>query len=128
MTKLPTTGLASTYSDYFVNKPTSNGEIYTHEVYTSAVLPKERWYVVPMGTLQYLRRGTREVVVKLNDRGAGDGTMDCVLDLSRAAMAALMGCKVSDITDSNAGLIKLDLICIVPSAATPRGPVAPARS
>jgi len=61
----------------------------------------------------------RKVVVKVNDRGAGkivgghaDGSR--VLDLSRAAYAYLIGKKVTEVKDDNAGVIQLDDIKIVP--------------
>ncbi len=120
----PTNGEASTYSDYFVGRRTANGEIYSHEDYTAALLPKSRWYLLPLGTCLKLSCKGLKVVVKVNDRGAGkiiNGIADerRVLDLSRAAMAYLSG---KSVTDSNAGMINLDNICIM-SANTPLVPV-----
>lgn len=94
---LPTSGLASTYADHFdapgrLPTKTATGEAYTHLGYTAALLPRVRWYAVPMGTLLRLGCDGRQVVVKVNDRGAGDGTMARVLDLSRAAYAYLPAC------------------------------------
>nr|WP_294548903.1 hypothetical protein [uncultured Rhodopila sp.] len=80
-----------------------------------------------MGTVLRLTYGTRQVIVKVNDRGAGkivnhvaDETR--VLDLSRAAMACLIGVKTEDITDDNASVITLDKIEVMPPT-TPVGPV-----
>lgn len=117
----PTSGEASTYSDYFKGKRTSNGDIYSHEEYTAALLPKSRWYDLPMGTHLRLTYMGRQVVVKVNDRGAGAG-INRVLDLSRAAMAYLLGQSVSNITDANAGVIQLKNIEVV-SLETKLGPV-----
>ena len=119
---LPSSGQASTYSDFFKNKRTSSGDIYTHEGYTAALLPKARWYAVPMGSLYELTCNGRKIVVKVNDRGAGNKEMNRVLDLSRAAFAYLAGKPPSAITDGNAGLLMLTSIKSVP-AATPLGPV-----
>jgi rare lipoprotein A len=125
---LPKSGEASTYSDYFVGRMTSNGEIYSHEGYTAALLPKSRWYAVSMGTRLRVSYLSRQVVVKVNDRGAGkkfkNGKADerRVLDLSRAAMAYLTGRSASQITDESAGVIQLSNIEIVPPA-TPLGPI-----
>jgi rare lipoprotein A len=127
---LPTTGEASTSCDYFVGKPTSSGDSYTHEDYTAALLPRSRWYVVPMGTCFRLTYKSRQVVVKVNDRGKGKTTRkgaadpSRVLDLSRAAMAYLSGRSISHITDSNAGVIQLSTIQVVPPGTT-LGPVSP---
>ena len=121
---LPTTGEASTYSDWFVNKRTASGDIYTHEGYTAALLPQARWYVVPMGTLLRLSCKGRSVVVKVNDRGAGDGGLLRVLDLSRAAYAELAGLPVGAVTDRSAGTLRLSAITVVP-AGTALGPTKP---
>lgn len=125
---LPKSGEASTYSDYFVGRMTSNGEIYSHEGYTADLLPKSRWYAVSMGTRLRVSYMSRHVVVKINDRGAGkklkNGTADerRVLDLSRAAMAYLTGKSINQITEVSAGVLQLSNIEIVPPA-TPLGPV-----
>ena len=123
MAALPISGQASTYSDYFKGRLTSSGEPYSHAGYTAALLPKERWHAVPLGTLVRLTYNGRVVVVKVNDRGAGDGTMARVLDLSRAAYAYLINRTLDSVTDANAGVIQLSLIEIVPPG-TPVGPVA----
>jgi rare lipoprotein A len=121
MAGLPSRGLASTYSDWFVGKTTSNGDTYSHDSYTAALLPKSRWHAVPMGThLELLAHG-RKVVVKINDRGKGNGE-ERVLDLSRAAYAYLIGMETSAITDQNASIVRLDLITLV-AADTTLGPV-----
>ena len=118
---LPTNGLASTYADHF-NAPgrpamkTATGEPYSHLGYTAALLPRARWYVVPMGTLLKLGCGGRQVVVKVNDRGAGDGTMARVLDLSRAAYAHLARVPASTVTDRTASILQLTSIEQVPPA------------
>ena len=126
---LPSTGIASTYSDNFqpdMNKPgklTASGEAYSHLGFTAAIMPHARWYLLPLGTHLRLRSNGRAVVVKLNDRGGGDGTMTRVLDLSHAAYAQLAGVPVNTVSDRTAGLLTLDDIAVVP-AATPLGPVA----
>jgi len=119
---LPSKGEASTYSDFFRNKKTANGQIYTHEGYSCALLPRERWYVVSMGTLLKLGYKGKEVVVIVNDRGAGNKKMNRVLDLSRAAYAYLKGVSLAEVTDKTAGLIQLESIVIMPDG-TPLGPV-----
>jgi rare lipoprotein A len=124
---LPTSGLASTYADHFdvPSRPamkTATGEPYSHLGYTAALLPKARWYAVPMGTLLKLDCNGRQVVVKVNDRGAGDGTMARVLDLSRAAYAHLAGVPASTVTDRTAGILQLTSITQAPPG-TPVGPV-----
>jgi len=118
----PTSGEASTYSDFFSNKPTSSGDIYTHAGYTAALLPKARWNALPLGTLLKLTYQGRSVVVKVNDRGAGNGSMNRVLDLSRAAYAYLINKPLSSITDKTASVIQLTSIVQVP-ATTKLGPV-----
>ncbi|WP_312686336.1 septal ring lytic transglycosylase RlpA family protein [Kosakonia sp.] len=120
---LPVSGLASTYSDYFVNKMTASGDIYTHAGFTAALLPRERWRDVPLGTKLKLTYQGRAVIVKVNDRGAGDGSIARVLDLSRAAYATLTGLPLSAITDKTAGIINLQSIVIVPPNSA-LGPVS----
>lgn len=124
MTDLPTSGEASTYSDWFIGKRTSNGDIYTHEGWTAALLPRSRWYVVPMGTRVEVGYQGRRAVLKINDRGAGrrDGQETRVLDLSRAAYAHLLGVEQSRVTDRNAGVIQLSSIRVV-DRSTALGPV-----
>jgi rare lipoprotein A len=123
----PVTGEASTYSDYFIGKKTSNGDTYSHDAFTAALLPKSRWYALPMGTKLKVTYQNREIVVKVNDRGAGKvvgGKADeiRVLDLSRAAMANLLGKRTAEITDKNAGVLFLSSIQLMPDD-TPTGPV-----
>ena len=120
---LPVSGLASTYSDFFINKMTASGDIYTHAGFTAALLPRERWHDVPLGTKLKLTYQGRSVIVKVNDRGAGDGSMARVLDLSRAAYASLTGLPLSAITDKTAGIINLQSIVIVPPNSA-LGPVS----
>ena len=76
-----------------------------------------------MGTLLKLGCGGRQVVVKVNDRGAGDGTMARVLDLSRAAYAHLAGVPASTVTDRTASILQLTSIEQVPPG-TAVGPVS----
>jgi len=121
---LPVSGVASTYSVFFLNKMTASGDLYTHTAYTAALLPRERWHDVPLGTKLKLTYQGRSVIVKVNDRGAGDGSMARVLDLSRAAFAYLSGRPINAITDKTAGLITLQSIIVVP-ASTLQGPVTP---
>jgi len=118
---LPSQGKASSYSDYVSDKHTSSGDVYLHRVYTAAIMPKSRWYCVPMGTLVKVTSQGRSVVVKINDRGAGDKSAERVLDLSRAAMSALVGWDLKSDRDAfKAGLITLDKIEVV-SASTLTG-------
>jgi rare lipoprotein A (peptidoglycan hydrolase) len=123
----PSSGQASTYADYFERRTTSNGDTYRHSGYTAALLPRSHWHSFAMGTLLRLTYRDRQVIVKVNDRGAGkviNGVADDtrVLDLSRAAMAYLIGVKTEDITDDNASVITLDKIEVMP-LGTPVGPV-----
>jgi len=126
----PTSGKASTYSNHFEHRQTSSGDIYLHSGYTAALLPKANWYALPMGTRLRLTSGSRQVVVKVNDRGAGkvdphdghDVDPGRVLDLSRAAMAVLLGKATSQITNGNASVIQVQKIEVVPDT-TPLGPV-----
>ena len=124
---LPASGDASIYSDWFEGKTTANGETFYQSGNTAALLPKSRWHAVKLGTRVRLKRGARSVVVEINDRGAGDRNPDStrVLDLSRAAAAALTGKEINDDDDAKkVGLIHLDSIELVP-ADTPLGPAAP---
>lgn len=118
---LPSSGEASTYSDKFVGKKTASMQVYRHEEYTAALLPRSRWSAVPFGTKLRITHAGRTVVVEVNDVGSGNGRENRVLDLSRAAMAYLTGQHTKDINDRNAGLIHLDSIEIVP-ADTKVGP------
>lgn len=108
---LPDRGKASSYSDYFEGKPTASGQIYSHKLLTAAILPRARWGLVPMRTKVKVYYKGRSVVVTINDKGAGDGKMDRVLDLSRAAMSALAGWELKTDEDAKkAGVIDLDKI------------------
>lgn len=126
----PIQGYASTYSDYFKWKRTASGEVYSHDEYTAALLPRANWYRIPMGTKLLLTYRGRQVVVKVNDRGAGKitdkttGTADPtrVLDLSRAAMAYLIGVPTHSITDRNASIIRLERIEVIAEDSLPTGP------
>ncbi len=69
---LPTSGDASIYADRFEGKLTASRESFRQSGYTAALLPRDRWYSVPLGTRVKLTSGDRSVVVKINDRGAGD--------------------------------------------------------
>lgn len=60
---LPVSGVASTYSDFFLNKMTASGDLYTHTAYTAALLPRERWHAVPLGTKLKLTYQGRSVIV-----------------------------------------------------------------
>jgi rare lipoprotein A len=130
----PNSGKASTYSDFFINKPTASGDFYQHDKYTAALLPRSNWGALPMGTLLQLTHKGRKVVVKVNDKGAGKTVKDPntgvrtsiddgrVLDLSRIAWAYLSGKEMKDVSDATAGIILLETIIVVPYA-TPLGPV-----
>ncbi|MCC6554497.1 MAG: hypothetical protein IT372_16080 [Polyangiaceae bacterium] len=121
---IPASGKASSYSNYFVGKRTASGEIYSHDKYTAAILPRARWNRVRMGTKVKISCEGKTIVVLINDKGAGSGRMDRVLDLSRRAMSALVGWTLSSDADaSKAGIIDLEAIDVVP-ASTPLGPVA----
>ncbi len=127
----PLSGKASTYSDWFVGKRTSSGDIYTHEGYTAALLPRSNWHALALGTLLKLTHGERRVVVKVNDRGAGrvvHGVADVtrIIDLSRAAMATLLGVPTASLTEASSGVITLDRIEVAPPG-TALGPAGPAR-
>ncbi|WP_428376091.1 hypothetical protein [Lichenicoccus sp.] len=58
----------------------------------------------------------------MNDVGKGKEGQDRVLDLSRAAMAYLIGRKLDQVLETNASLINLDTISVV-NGVTPVGPV-----
>jgi rare lipoprotein A len=115
----PTSGQASTYSNFFVGKTTASGDIYTHEGFTAALLPRQRWNALPMGTLLKVTANGRSVIVKVNDKGAGNNTMSRVLDLSRAAYAYLINKPLTSVTDQSAGTIQLTAIIRAPSGSTP---------
>ena len=51
---------------------------------------------------------------------------DRVLDLSRAAMAYLIGKATNQVTNANAAVITLSMIMVVDSS-TPLGPIGPAK-
>jgi len=122
---LPPSGQASIYADSFEGRKTANGETFSQNGYTAALLPRTRWHTVPLGTRVQLTHDGNRVVVEINDRGAGDRDPQSTraLDLSHAAASALTGQDINDDEDAkNAGLIKLDRIEVVP-ADTPLGPV-----
>ena len=122
---LPPSGQASIYADSFEGRKTANGETFSQNGYTAALLPRSRWHAVPLGTRVQLTHDSNRVVVEINDRGAGDSDPKSTraLDLSHAAASALTGQDINDDEDAkNAGLIKLDRIEVVP-ADTPLGPV-----
>jgi hypothetical protein len=135
----PDKGYASTYADMFLKRPTFGGDIYSHEAYTAALLPKSNNFRLPMGTLLRLTRNGKVIVVKVNDIGNGkiirkvdystrgkviENVEDTtrVLDLSRAAYAYLVGKELKNVTQRNAGIIYLDKIEILPDKSTPLGP------
>lgn len=121
---LPPSGEASIYSDIFEGEKTSNGDIFHQNGYTGALLPRDRWHAVPLGTRVELTHGGKSVVVEINDRGAGDRNPNSTraIDLSRAAASVLVGRKINGDEDArNVGLIHLDAIKIVPKD-TPLGP------
>jgi rare lipoprotein A len=122
---LPDSGQASIYADRFEGLRTANNETFRQAGFTAALLPRSRWQVVPLGTRAKLTSGGQSVVVKINDRGAGDRVPGSTrtLDLSRAAAGALTGGQINNDKDARrVGLIHLDKIEIVPKE-TPLGPV-----
>jgi rare lipoprotein A (peptidoglycan hydrolase) len=124
---LPSSGQESIYADWFVGKKTANGNIFSQDSYTAALLPEARWHAVPLGTRVELIHDGSQAVVEINDRGAGDRDPEStrVLDLSRAAASALTKQEINNDRDSKkAGVITLDRIKVVP-ANTPLGPVRP---
>ncbi len=68
---LPSKFWASIYADMFEGSPTSSGDIFHQSGYTSALLPRANWYIVPMHTRVRLTHAGRSVVVEINDRGKG---------------------------------------------------------
>jgi rare lipoprotein A len=124
-TTLPSSGVASIYSDAFDRKKTANGKIFDQNGYTAALLPRSRWHAVRLGTRVELTHGDNRVVVEIDDRGAGDKNPSSTraLDLSRAAASALTGTGIGNDDDAKeVGLIRLDRIKVV-SADTPLGSV-----
>jgi hypothetical protein len=124
----PTSGYASTYADMFVNRKTFNGDVYTHDAYTAALLPQSNNFRLPMGTLLRLTHNKTVIVVKVNDIGKGKVTGKIedttrVIDLSRKAYAELVGKKLKDVTEKNAGIVYLDKIEILSDKSTKLGPV-----
>jgi rare lipoprotein A len=77
------TGIAAYYSDYFVDKPAANGEIYSHEALTAA----HNSY--PFGTQVRVTNlsNNQSVVVKINDRMRKNSPV--LIDLSRRAAQEL---------------------------------------
>ncbi len=88
-------------------------------------MPQSNWHALPLGTLVKLTYKGRVVVVKVNDRGNGgpSGRIDPgrVIDLSRAAMGALLNKPVGAINDNNATTLDNMQIEVVPPG-TPVGP------
>lgn len=124
---LPASGQASVYADSFDGKKTANGATFHQDAFTAALLPRDRWHAVPLGTRVELTHGDKRVVVEINDRGAGDRDPHSAraLDISRAAASALTGQHIDNDRDARkVGLIGLDGIRVVP-ANTPLGPVRP---
>ena len=122
---LPPSGQASIYADSFEGRKTANGATFRQDEYTAALLPRERWHAVPLGTRVELPHDGRRVVVEINERGAGDRKAQSTrtLDLSRAAASALTGQPIKNDRDAKSvGLIRVDNIREVP-ANTPLGPV-----
>ena len=124
---LPTSGLASTYADKFVGRDVADSkrnkrDVYTHEGYTAALLGAHKG-AVPFGTKPRLSYQGRMVVVRVNDSGDGVSFEDRVLDLSRAAMAYLVG---KPVTNRIAVVIPSSMILVVDSS-TPVGPMGAAR-
>jgi rare lipoprotein A (peptidoglycan hydrolase) len=125
---LPLSGNASTYSNNLSGKLTASGQPYSPNDFSAALLPKSNWYALSLGTLVKLTYLGRSVVVKVNDRGAGEVDKNGinrdprrVLDLSRAATAVLLNISPGAVTDSSAGVISIDHIEVV-SPGTPLGP------
>lgn len=123
MSDLPITGIASTYANELEGAQTASGDIYRHALFTAAILPRARWQTVPMGTRVAASYQGRTVVITINDKGAGDGGMARVLDLSRAAYACLLGKRPDQLNETNIGLLQLTAIRVV-DRATPLGPLA----
>ena len=123
---LPRYVVASTYSDWFVDREVADStpmrvDRYTHKGFTAALLGEHRG-AVHFGTKLLITYRGRSVVVIVNDVGKGKEGQDRVLDLSRTAMAYLLGRKVDQVTETNASLINLDTISVV-NGVTPVGPV-----
>lgn len=74
-------GIASWYGPGFEGNPTASGDIFDPSLFTAASLE------LPLGTWLYVTRGSRGVVVLVNDRGPYID--DRVLDLSQAAAEAI---------------------------------------
>lgn len=74
-------GNASWYGDEFAGRPTASGQPFDPDLYTAASRD------LRLGTLLYVTRAGRGVVVLVNDRGPFHGGR--VLDLSRAAARSL---------------------------------------
>ena len=64
----------------------------------------------------------RRVVVEVDDRGVGDGTMHRVLDLGRQAYAYPAGVPMNWLTDQNPSMLQLTATHFMP-AGTTLGPV-----
>jgi rare lipoprotein A len=98
-------GAASYYSDSLAGETTANGESYNPGELTAA------HRTLPFGTRVAVRRidNDRSVVVRINDRGPFAGGR--IIDLSRAAAAALQMLR--------AGVVRVELEVL--SVPQPRG-------
>jgi rare lipoprotein A len=120
---LPSKGKASSYAARFEGKKTSSGEVFKQDLYTAAIMPRARWKTVKLGTRVKITHAGRSVVVKINDRGAGDGSLERVLDLTWKAMGYLVDKEIKSDADAlKVGVITLNSIVVVPET-TPLGPV-----
>lgn len=95
-----------------------------HKGFTAALLGSHRG-AVHFGTELLLSYLNRSIVVIVNDTGNGKKGQDRVLDLSRPAMACLVGRSPDQITDTDAGLLHIMIEVVNP--VTPVGPVGTRR-
>jgi rare lipoprotein A len=79
----PVIGAASWYGEEFRGKPQANGEPYDPDAMTCA------YWRLPFGTRLRIQHGEKEVIVTVTDRGPGKYRDSRLIDLSRAAFAAL---------------------------------------
>ena len=114
----PKTGFASVYDDGLegaqvaTSRPSKEVRYRMHG-YSAALLGNHQG-AIPLGTHLMLEHQGRRVIVEVNDTGRGSATQDRVLDLSKAAAAALLGKPIDSITPTQAGIIHLDKITVVP--------------
>lgn len=119
---LPAKGKASSYAAKFEGKKTASGDVFKQDGYTAAIMPRSRWKTVKLRTRVKISHGDRSVVVEINDRGAGDGSLERVFDLTWKAMGYLANKEIKSDDDARkVGVITLDSISEVP-ASTPLGP------